>query len=153
MLLSPHLDTADTVKKEGKMEMQKFEYLEKEKSILYELKNIFHSFLIVIIWWKIKIYWKIADASFKFFLKNLEAGLVSLKLFKFCKFQSIFKTNTSLSKYIGSNVMVKSDFKIDIPPLLASEFSGDLTLIGYHNSCSICSIRDTKYLNSEVFSH
>ena len=49
--------------------------------------------------------------------------------------------------------MVKSDFKIDIPPLLASEFSGDLTLIGYRNSCSICSIRDTKYLNSEVFSH
>ena len=77
MLLSSHLDTADTVKEEGKMEMQKFEYLEKEKSILYELKNIFHSFLIVIIWWKIKIYWKIADASFKFFLKNLEAGLVS----------------------------------------------------------------------------
>ena len=59
----------------------------------------------------------------------------------------------SLSKYIGSNVMVTSDFKIDIPPLLASECSGDLTLIGYHNICSICSIRDTKYLNSEVFSH
>ena len=59
----------------------------------------------------------------------------------------------SLSKYIGSNVMVTSDFKIDIPPLLASECSGDLTLIGYHNICSICSIRDTKYLNSEVVSH
>ena len=47
---------ADTVKKERKMEMEKFEYLEKEKSILYELKNIFHSFWMAIIWWKIKIY-------------------------------------------------------------------------------------------------
>ena len=31
--------------------MQKFKYLENEKSFLDEIKNIFHSF-----WWKIKIW-------------------------------------------------------------------------------------------------
>ena len=31
-------------KKEGKKEIQKFEYLENEKSFLDEIKNIFHSF-------------------------------------------------------------------------------------------------------------
>ena len=30
--------------KEGKVEIQKFEYLENEKSFLEEIKNIFHSF-------------------------------------------------------------------------------------------------------------
>ena len=30
--------------KEGKMEIQKFEYLKNEKSFLDEIKNIFHSF-------------------------------------------------------------------------------------------------------------
>ena len=33
-----------TGKKEEKVEMQKFEYLENEKSFLHEIKNIFHSF-------------------------------------------------------------------------------------------------------------
>ena len=31
-------------KKERKMEIQKFEYLENEKGFLDEIKNIFHSF-------------------------------------------------------------------------------------------------------------
>ena len=35
---------ADREKKRGKMEIQKFEYLENEKSFLDEIKNIFHSF-------------------------------------------------------------------------------------------------------------
>ena len=39
-------------KKEGKTEIQKFEYLEHEKSFLDEIKNIFHSFLSAIIWLK-----------------------------------------------------------------------------------------------------
>ena len=30
--------------KEGKMEIQKFQYLENEKSILDEIKNVFYSF-------------------------------------------------------------------------------------------------------------
>ena len=30
--------------KKGKMEIQKFEYLQNEKSFLDEIKNIFHSF-------------------------------------------------------------------------------------------------------------
>ena len=35
---------ADREKKEGKTKIQKFEYLEKEKSFLDEIKSIFHSF-------------------------------------------------------------------------------------------------------------
>ena len=35
---------ADREKKEGKMNIQKFEYLENKKSFLDEIKNIFHSF-------------------------------------------------------------------------------------------------------------
>ena len=55
--------------KEGKMEIQKFEYLENKKSfldeikdmfhstcfILDEIKNMFHSFWRVMIWWKINV--------------------------------------------------------------------------------------------------
>ena len=51
--------------KEGKMEIQKFKYLENEKSFLDEIKNVFHSFWRAIIWWKIKICQKVADTSFK----------------------------------------------------------------------------------------
>ena len=40
--------------KEGKMEIQKLEYLKNEKSFSDEIKNIFHSFWRAIIWWKIK---------------------------------------------------------------------------------------------------
>ena len=53
------------VKKKGKMEIQKSEYLENEKSFLIETKSIFHSFGRAIIWWEIKIWEKIADTSFK----------------------------------------------------------------------------------------
>ena len=45
---------ADREKKEGKTNIQKFEYLENEKSFLDEIKNIFPSFWKAIIWWKIK---------------------------------------------------------------------------------------------------
>ena len=34
----------DKEQKRGKTEIQKFEYLENEKSFLDEIKNIFHSF-------------------------------------------------------------------------------------------------------------
>ena len=50
--------------KNGKMKIQKFEYLENEKSFLDETKNIFHSFWRAIIWWK-KIDKKIVGTSFK----------------------------------------------------------------------------------------
>ena len=36
----------------GRKKLQKFEYLENEKSFLDEIKNIFHSFWRAIIWWK-----------------------------------------------------------------------------------------------------
>ena len=39
-----------TGKKEVKTKIHKFEYLEKEKSFLDEIKNIFHSFRRAIIW-------------------------------------------------------------------------------------------------------
>ena len=45
---------AEREKKERKTKIQKFEYLENEKSFLDEIRNIFHSFLTAIIWWKIK---------------------------------------------------------------------------------------------------
>ena len=37
-------------KKKGKIKIQKFEYLENEKSFLDEIRNIFHSFRRAIIW-------------------------------------------------------------------------------------------------------
>ena len=43
-------------KKEGKTETQKFEYLENEKSLLDETKNIFNSFWRAVIWWKNKMW-------------------------------------------------------------------------------------------------
>ena len=36
----------------GEGKLQKFEYLENEKSFLGEIKIIFHSFWTAIIWWK-----------------------------------------------------------------------------------------------------
>ena len=42
--------------KEGKTGIQKFEYLENEKSLLDQIKNIFHGFWRAIIWRKIKIW-------------------------------------------------------------------------------------------------
>ena len=56
------------------MEIQKFEYLEKEKSFLDEIKNIFHSFWRAIVWWKIKIWQKLVDTSFKFCHWNCRWG-------------------------------------------------------------------------------
>ena len=40
--------------KKGKTNIQKFEYLENEKSFLDEIKDIFRSFWRAIIWWKKK---------------------------------------------------------------------------------------------------
>ena len=36
--------------KEGKTEMQRFEYVENEKSFLNETKSIFHNYLRAIVW-------------------------------------------------------------------------------------------------------
>ena len=54
----------DHVEKEGRTEIQKIEYLENKKSILDEIKSIFHSFWRAIIWWKIKNLMKTADTRF-----------------------------------------------------------------------------------------
>ena len=53
-----------TGRKKGRTEIQKFEYLESEKSFLDEIKSIFHSFWKTIIWWKNKNLMRIADTSF-----------------------------------------------------------------------------------------
>ena len=53
------------VEKEGRTEIKKIEYLEKEKSFLDEIKSIVHNFWRNIIWWKNKKLIKIADRSFK----------------------------------------------------------------------------------------
>ena len=49
------------------MEIEKFDYLENEKSFFDEIESIFHSFWRAIIWWKHKNLIKIADTSFNFF--------------------------------------------------------------------------------------
>ena len=46
--------------------MRKFKYLKNKNRFLDEIKNIFHSFWMAIIWWKIKFWQKIADTSFTF---------------------------------------------------------------------------------------
>ena len=45
--------------------MQKFEYLENEKSFLDEIKSIFQSVWRAIFWWKNKDLIKIASTNFK----------------------------------------------------------------------------------------
>ena len=52
---------------EEKMEIQKSEYLAKEKSFLDEIKSVFHNFLRAIVWWKAR---KITDTSFNPFVPN-----------------------------------------------------------------------------------
>ena len=59
------------VEKQGRTEIQKFEYREREKSFLDEIKSIFHGFWRAIIWWKNKNLMKIADTSFKFYINLL----------------------------------------------------------------------------------
>ena len=56
---------ADMGDKEGKTKIQKLEYLKNEKRFLDEIKNIFHSFWMAIIWLKIEIWSKIVDKTFK----------------------------------------------------------------------------------------
>ena len=51
--------------KEGE-KSQKFEYLQKEKSFLDEIKNIFQSFWELSLGEKMKNWWKIVDTSFKY---------------------------------------------------------------------------------------
>ena len=51
--------------KRGKDRNTKNEYLENKKRFLDEIKNIFHSFWMAMIWWKNKNLMKIADTSFK----------------------------------------------------------------------------------------
>ena len=47
---------ANKGEKEGKTELQKFEYFGNEKSFLDEIRNIFHIFWMAVICWKIKIW-------------------------------------------------------------------------------------------------
>ena len=60
----------------------KMEYLDNEKNVLNEIKNIFHSFWRAIIWWKNKNLIKIADTRFRCTSNILELY-----------FQSIFEVN------------------------------------------------------------
>ena len=52
------------------MEIEKFGYLENEKTFFDEIKSIFHSFWRAIIWWKNKYLMKIADTSFKLTIRK-----------------------------------------------------------------------------------
>ena len=57
--------------------LQKFEYLENEKSFLDETKNIFHSFSRAITWWKNK---NLKNTSFKLFLQQYRLTEFLLRL-------------------------------------------------------------------------
>ena len=62
------------------MKIQKLEYLEKEKSCLGEIKNIFFTiFEGVLFGEKIKIWQKIADTSFKTLCVNLLSGVTTIR--------------------------------------------------------------------------
>ena len=61
---------ADRGKKERKKKIQKFEYLENEKSFLDEIKNISNSFWRNIIWWKRTIWYKIASTALSYGSKS-----------------------------------------------------------------------------------
>ena len=79
------------VKKEGRREIQKIEYLKTEKSFSDEIKSIFHSFWRAIIWWKNKNLMKIADTSFNLItlwikgntiIKRIRENTISIKMWK-----------------------------------------------------------------------
>ena len=65
--------------------IQKIEYLEKVKSFLDEVKNIFHSFWKAIIWWKNKNLIKIADTSFKGWDKGNSINKAANKSISICR--------------------------------------------------------------------
>ena len=81
---------------------EEFECLENKKSFWNEIKNIFHSFWRAVMWWKIKICWKIADTSFK---------VSALAVFPFDKFECSF------NKLLMNNVkyLLLSETKISKP--------------------------------------
>ena len=62
------------VEKERRTEIQKYQYLDNEKSFLNEIESIFESFWRAIIWWKNKNLMKVADTSFKAFNQHDAAG-------------------------------------------------------------------------------
>ena len=76
----------------GKMEIQKFEYLENKKSFLDEIKSIFHNFWRDIIWWKNKNLMKMADTTFKYFAYEYKKATNFGKLYLLPKIlQRLFK--------------------------------------------------------------
>ena len=83
----PVLKQWPTGRKEGRTEIQKFEYLENEKSFVDEIKIIFHSF------WRPTIYWKNKNL-----IKN--SGHKLLINFKISMYQSNFYNNHSHSQSV-----------------------------------------------------
>ena len=96
------------------MEIPKFEYLEKEKSFLDEIKNVFHSFWRAIIWWKIKISakWRTQALNNKI-ATSFESGLYTSmilidlqKAFDYCKPQYFTRENRVCRIIWRNNKMV-----------------------------------------------
>ena len=59
----------------GEDGIQKFEYIDNEKSFLDEIKSIFCNYLRAVIWWK---KWKIVDTSFKGYVRYISASLLCM---------------------------------------------------------------------------
>ena len=87
-------------KKEGKMEIQNFEYLENEKSFFNEIKSIFYSFWRAIICWKNKNLIKIADTSFNNNLNKSTKCDIASKLY--CQFAHPSTDAIDLKFYNGN---------------------------------------------------
>ena len=85
------------IEKEGRTEIQKFEYPKNKKSFLDEIKSIFHSFWRAIIRWKNKNLMKIADTSFnkKQNIKNISDMLFKNKLSKQQIFTRLWNTSAA----------------------------------------------------------
>ena len=87
---------ADREKREED-ENTKFEYLENEKSFLDEIKSAFYSFWRPIIWWRIKISYKIADTA----INNVYTKGTTLTAFFFIEKQRVLplkRKNVSLQE-------------------------------------------------------
>ena len=84
----------------GREKMQKFEYLENEKSFFDEIKNNFYSFRRAIIWWKNKNFIKIADASFKAQSKNVFVSCKShVPFLRYSRFYTISSTSKVVTSW------------------------------------------------------
>ena len=109
--------------------------MKSEKSFLHEIKNIFHSFSRVIVWWKNKDWIKIADTSFK--LKT------RLRVnFAICK-------NSFFTEHLW--VTDSSFYSLFFPFLIRNSYSHGFCIPKSWFTCDTsCPLNDHTYLNKPL---